>query len=107
MNKSYKQFYHGKNIHKTIEQHKPIKWIPNTYIDTYNIKTGKFRSRRKFGKNGLVYKDMDTADSHRPYDHIHDWFGKNRSKQPRLPNKKERVEFDKAKRKRRFLTIWN
>lgn len=103
MKKSYKQFFHGKNFHKTDKQHKPIKWDPNTYIDTYNAETGKFRSRRKFGKDGWAYKDMDTADSHRPYDHIHDWKGKQRAKEPRNPNKQEKAEMKKAKRKRRFL----
>ncbi|MGN1042948.1 MAG: hypothetical protein ACI4SK_05650 [Christensenellales bacterium] len=103
MKKSYKQFFHGKNIHKTNEQHKPIKWKPNTYIDTYNAETGIFRSRRKFGKDGWAYKDMDTADSHRPHDHIHDWNGKQRAKEPRAPNKQEKNELKKAKRKRRFL----
>ena len=103
MNKSYKQFHYGKNYPKTVSKSKPFKWIPNSYIDTYNIETGKFRARRKYGTNGLVYKDMDTADSHRPYDHIHDWKGKQRSKQPRVPNKQEKAELKKAKRKRRFL----
>ena len=87
----------------TLSKSKPFKWIPNSYIDTYNIETGKFRTRRKYGKNGLVYKDMDTSDSHRPYDHIHDWNGKQRAKQPRVPNKQEKAELKKAKRKRRFL----
>ena len=103
MNKSYKQFHYGKDYPKIASKSKPFKWIPNSYIDTYNIETGKFRARRKYGKNGLVYKDMDTADSHRPYDHIHDWNGKQRAKQPRIPNKQEKTELKKAKRKRRFL----
>jgi len=103
MFKKYKQFFQGKNLYKINGQHKPIKWIPNTYIDTYNVETGKFRSRRKFGKDGWVYKDMDTADFHRPYDHIHEWNGKNRAKEPRNPNKQEKLEFIKAKKKRRFL----
>lgn len=102
MAKRYKQFFHGKELSKTQYQHKPMKWIPNTYIDTYSTCNGLFRSRRKFGKDGWVYKDMDTADSHRPYDHIHDWHGKLRAK-PRTPNKQEKREFKKAKRKRRFL----
>lgn len=103
MKKTYDQFFHGKDFPKTDKEHKPIKWHPNTNIDTYNVKTGKFRSRRKFGKNGLASKDMDTADSHRPYDHIHDWQGTQRSKVPRNPNKQEKSELKKAKRKRRFL----
>lgn len=103
MNKSYKQFFHGKDLHKTNCTHNPIKWKANTYIDTYNAQTGKFRSRRKFGKDGWVYKDMDTADEHRPYDHIHDWNNKQRAKVPRKPNKQEASELKKAKKKRRFL----
>lgn len=103
MNKPYKQFFHGKNFPKTDKQHKPTKWIANSYVDTYNAETGAFRSRRKFGDDGWVYKDMDTADAHRPYDHIHDWKGRQRAKVPRKPNKQERAEFGKAKNKRRFL----
>lgn len=103
MKKSYKQFFLGKNFQKSDKQHKPIKWERNSFIDTYNAETGKFRSRRKFGHDGWVYKDMDTADSHRPYDHIHDWDKKRRAKEPRKPNKQEKSELKKAKRKRRFL----
>lgn len=98
MNKQYKQFINSKDA----LQHKPIKWHPNTFLDTYNEVTGKFRSRRKYGKDGFAYKDMDTADLHRPYDHIHDWQDQTRSKTPRNPNKQEKKEFKKAKRKRRF-----
>lgn len=46
---------------------------------------------------------MDTADSHRPYDHIHDWKDKQRVKVLRKPNKQEKAELKKAKNKRRFL----
>lgn len=46
---------------------------------------------------------MDAADFHRPYDHIHDWNGKQREKTPRNPNKQEKIEFKKAKKKRRFF----
>ncbi len=103
MSKTYKQFFHGKKLPKTASKSKPLKWYPNTYLDTYTIETGKFRSRRKYGKDGFVYKDMDTADSHRPYDHIHDWNNKQRAKEPRKPNKYERQELEKAKKKRRFF----
>lgn len=68
-----------------------------------NAETGAFRYRRKFGDDGQAYKDMDTAGSHRPYDHIHDWKGKQRAKVPRKPNKQEKAELKKAKNKRRFL----
>lgn len=90
-------------MHKTNFLHNPIKWEANSYIDTYNVQTGKFRSRRKFDKDGWAYKDMDTADDHRPYDHIHDWNDRQRAKVPRKPNKKEKAELKKAKKKRRFL----
>lgn len=74
-----------------------------TYLDTYNIDTGAFRSRRKFDKDGYAYKDMDTADNLHPDDHIHEIYKGNRSKNPRKPNKAEKREFQKAKKKRRFL----
>lgn len=102
MAKRYKQFFHGKELSKTPYGRKPMKWIPNTYIDTYSTQTGRFRSRRKFGKDGWAYKDMDTADEVHKYDHIHDIFKCNRLK-ARKPNKKEKKEFKKAKRKRSFL----
>ena len=99
--KPYKQFFHGKQISKTTHGSKPMKWIPWTYIDTYNAQNGRFRSRRKFGFDGWAYKDMDTADEHKPYDHIHDIRYGNRSSD-RKPNKQERKELEQAKRKRRF-----
>ena len=103
MSKPYKQIYHGKNLQKTNKGSKPKEWIPNTYIDTYNAYTGRFRSRRKFGKNGYATMDMEVGDEHRPYDHVHDYVSNKRNEIPRLPNKKEEVEFRKAKVKRRFL----
>lgn len=101
--KPYKQFHHGKGILKTLFGQKPMKWFPWTYIDTYNSDTGKFRSRRKFGFDGWAYIDMDTADEKHPHDHIHEISRGNRSKKPRLPNKTEKTEFQKAKKKRRFM----
>ena len=100
--KPYKQFFHGKEISNNANSKKPMKWIPCTFLDTYNVKNGKFRSRRKFGGDGWAYKDMDTADEHKPYDHIHD-INKGRRASDRKPNKQERKEFKKAKKKRRFL----
>ena len=76
---------------------------PNTYVDTYNVDTGNFRSRRKYGEDGWAYKDMDTADEKHPRDHVHEIFRGNRSKNPRDPNKSEKNELKKAKRKRRFF----
>ena len=102
MSKPYKQFFHGNGITKTTHGQKPIKWIPGSYLDTYNAETGMFRSRRKFGDDGWAYKDMDTADNHKPYDHIHSIHMGQRFKDSK-PNKAEKKEFDKAKKKRRFL----
>ena len=99
----YKQFFHGKNIPKSNYGQKPLRWIPGTYLDTYHSETGQFRSRRKYGSDGYAYKDMDTADMHRPYDHVHDFVDRKRASVPRNPTKAERREFTKAKRKRRFF----
>ena len=101
--KTYKQFFHGKGISKRDSGSKTMRWFPNTYVDTYNTQTGKFRARRKYGKDGWAYKDMDTADNHRPYDHIHDMENCKRSSTPREPDKREKKELRKAKKKRRFL----
>ena len=100
--KPYKQFHHGKGISKTAYDRKPMKWFPWTYIDTYNVDNGMFRSRRKFGSDGWAYKDLDTSDNHKPYDHVHD-IQKGKRSSDRKPNKQERKEFEKAKKKRRFL----
>ena len=100
--KPYKQFHHGKGISKTPFGKKPMKWVPWTYIDTYAAETDKFRSRRKFGSDGWAYKDLDTADHHKPYDHVHD-IHKGKRFDDRKPNKAETKEFEKAKKKRRFL----
>ena len=100
--KPYKQFHHGKGISKTLFGQKPMKWFPLTYIDTYNAYTGKFRSRRKFGFDGWAYKDLDTADTKHPRDHVHD-IHKGKRFAARNPRKYEKYEFEKAKNKRRFL----
>ena len=102
MSRPYKQFHHGKGIKKTSFLHKPMKWLPLSYIDSYNAETGIFRSRRKFDADGWAYKDMDTADHHKPYDHIH-MIHKGKRLNDRKPNKSENEEFEKAKKKRRFL----
>ena len=103
MNKrSYKQFFHGKQITKTSHDSKPIQWIPFSNLDTYNSETGKFRSRRKFGYDGWAYKDLDTADIKHPKDHVHD-INKGCRSSARQPNKSEKIELKKAKKKRRFL----
>lgn len=100
--KAYKQFHQGKGIAKTSSGHKPMQWISSSYLDTYNAETGKFRSRRKFGSDGWAHKDMDVADHHKPYDHVHD-IHRGKRFEDRKPNKQEKKEFQKAKKKRRFL----
>ena len=102
MSKPYKQFFHGKGIPKNTHGKKPMKWVPSTYLDTYNAKTGRFRARRKFGEDGWAYKDMDIADSHKNSDHIHDIKSSSRSSEDRNPTKKEQKELNKAKKKRKF-----
>ena len=97
----YKQFHHGKGVKKTPFLHKPMKWLSQSFIDTYNAESGRFRSRRKFGTDGWAYKDMDTADEKHPHDHVHDIHKGNRFA-ARNPNKSEIAEFKKAKKKRRF-----
>ena len=102
MSRPYKQFFHGKGISKTAYGKKPMKWMPESYLDTYNAKTGTFRSRRKFGIDGWAYADMDTADEKHPYNHIHK-INKGNRFAARKPNKTEKKEFKKVKKKRRFL----
>ncbi len=102
MRKLYKQFFHGKGMPKTARGSKPMKWFPWSYLDTYNAETGKFRFRRKFGSDGWAYKDMDTADEKHPRDHIHD-IRRGKRFDSRKPSKAENKEFEKAKKKRRFL----
>ncbi len=103
MGKQYKQFFYSKGMPKTTLGRKPMKWFPWSYLDAYNTETGKFRSRRKFGPDGWAYKDMDTADNHKPYDHVHD-ICKGKRFDDRKPSKAEKKEFEKAKKKRRFLS---
>ena len=102
MRKPYKQFHQGKGVPKTSFFHKPMRWLPWSYIDTYGVEKGMFRSRRKFGRDGWAYKDMDVADDHKPYDHVHDICDGKRLKD-RTPTNAEKKEFKKAKKKRRFL----
>ena len=100
--KPYKQFHCGKKFPKTPCKSKPFKWIPFSYIDTYHIATGRFRSRRKYGYNGTAYIDLDIAHDGYPRDHVHDIINGVRLGH-RFPNKYERRELEKAKKKRRFL----
>lgn len=96
------QFSIGKNVPKNDSGRKPMYGAPNSNLDTYNKKDGTFRSRRKYGQSGYAIKDMDAADKHKPYDHVHDIDTDNRPHADRAPDKKEKRELKKAKRKRRF-----
>ena len=53
-----KIFYFGKGIQKADTQRTPIKGVPNTNIDFYEKKTGKFHRRRKLNSKGQAYKDL-------------------------------------------------
>ena len=99
----HKFFFHGKDYPKSNLKNKPLQGAPNSFLDTYSVKSGRFVSRRKFGADGLAYKDLDVADNHRPYDHVHKIHGTKRSINPDHPNKQERLEFKKAKKKRSFF----
>ena len=104
MARSYEKFYHGKGIPKTDIGSKPLKGAPNSNVDSYRKKDGRFSSRRKMDCEGKAYVDLDVADSHRPYDHAHDLTSLNTfHKNHRLPTKKEQKEINKATRKRRFM----
>ena len=75
---------------------------PNTNRDYYRKEDGKFRRRRKFGKDGYAVKDYDAADNHKKHDHVHEITREGgRNPQDRKPNKKEEREIKKAKKKRR------
>ena len=94
--KKESKFYHvGKGI-KTDKRLTPMTGTPNTNLDTREKKSGKLVQRRKFGKDGNAYKDMDVAhESHQQSDHVHDIKDKAR-KTARKPTKKEQRELNKA-----------
>ncbi len=98
------QFYVGKGGYKTDKGWKPMRAEPMSNIDTYDKRNGKFKSRRRFGKDGHAEKDLDTAHIKVPYDHVHDVSNGFHTDNHRKPTKSERREIDKAKKKRRF---WN
>lgn len=75
-----------------------------TKLDTYCKSNGKLHQRRKFGRDGNAYVDLDVADDHRPYDHANDIHNRICRQKDRQLNKKEKRELNKVKRKRRF---WN
>ncbi len=76
--------------------------FPNSNLDTYNKKDGTFRSRRRFGEDGYAVKDLDVADNHKKFDHVHDISLNSRPSKSRMPNKQENRELWKAKKKRRL-----
>ena len=96
-------YYHGKGIPKTKGGRWPFEGAPGTNVDKRNVRDGSLVTRRKIGQDGRAYKDLDAAyEKHKPYDHVHDIVGTLRSEE-RSPDKKEKREFKKAKRKRK---IW-
>ena len=99
----YRFFHIGKNKPKYGTQDKSMQGEPNSFLDTYRKKNGRFHSRRKYGTDGNAVVDLDVATAVHSEDHAHDINGNNRSKDRPL-TKKERREINKAKRKRRF---WN
>ena len=103
MGKQYRFFHFGKGKTKNGKRDKPLTGEPNTYLDTYRKKNGKFHSRRKYGANGNAVVDLDVATQVHPDDHAHDINGNNRAKSRPL-TESEHAEIEKAKRKRRF---WN
>ena len=101
--KPNKFFHIGKNVPANDKYQTPFKGEPNSNLDTYEKKTGRFRARRKFGSNGRAYVDLDTPHDHYNDDHAHNIEGDERL--PGRPLKpRERREMRKAKKKRRF---WN
>ena len=98
-----KYFHIGKNINKNDSLLTPMHGYPNTNLDTYHKESGKLKSRRKFDNNGDFLKDLDVADKHKTFDHVHENIDGKRSND-RLPNKNEKQELIKAKEKRKF---WN
>ena len=101
--KPNKYFHVGKNTSKNDSNLTPFKGEPNSNLDTYIKKTGRFYRRRKYGRNGRAYVDLDTPHDHNTKDHAHNIEGNQRLPDRPL-TKRERREMQKAKKKRRF---WN
>lgn len=101
--KTTNYFHIGKNISKNDSLLTPMHGYSNTNFDTYHKESGKIKSRRKFDNNGDFLKDLDVADKHKPYDHVHENIAGKRGSD-RSPDKKEKKEFYKIKRKRKFWT---
>ena len=97
-----RQLYHiGKGI--LTDGHTGFYGEPNTNLDTYRKSDGMFYRRRKFGKNGFAVKDYDMPDEHKNSVHVH-LITPQTGRDPvsKDPNKKERREINKAKKKRRL-----
>lgn len=109
--KQKRHFFHLFKGGKDDKGTTPLHGAPNTNLDTYDKRNGRFKSRRKFGKDGNAFVDLDTAHGCKSdigYDHAHDIDVKNkvqpRSIVHRKLTRKERCEINKAKRKRKG---WN
>lgn len=94
-------FHVGKNIPPNDKRRTPIDGEPNSFLDTYRKSDGHIFRRRKFGKNGKAYVDLDTPHLHNNTEHAHDYDGMNRRSARPLTTKEVR-EMKKAKKKRRF-----
>lgn len=104
MGRKAKSFYHfGKDIPKTEGLRAPFKGSPNSNIDIRYKDTGALHRRRKIGRDGRAIRDYDMPDGHKSNIHVHDILGNIRSSEGRTPTKKEKIEIDKAARKKR---IW-
>lgn len=88
---------------KKLVSRTPIYGEPNTNIDVYHSKTGQLIQRKKVGDKGSLNKEYNRPhNNHNNSDHAHDYNGPIRSSERKL-TKKEQREFDKAKKKRRFV----
>lgn len=101
-NNDFHVFKGGKNDNGTT----PLRGAPNTNLDTYDKRNGRFKSRRKFGRNGNAYVDLDTGHTCGvKQDHAHDIDVNNkmqpRSKEHRNLTRSEKRELNRAKRKRK------
>ena len=97
---NHKTYISGKDFKGDLK--KPLIGVPNTNIDTRNKRTGELVSRRKIDSMGQAEKDLDKAHpSHKKKgDHAHD-IEKGKRGPSRDLTKKEKIELDKASRKRR------
>ena len=99
-------FFIRKGKPKTNERLTEFEGEPNSNMDKYDMRNGKFVSRRKFNNEGKAYIDLDVATPVHNFDHAHDIDADKQSRSfPREElSRKERRELRKAKRKRKG---WN